>query len=301
MEKQNVTSAIWLKIIGLIILVVAVTLITVKFTAKSSPVSTANQKSSYDKVMNSGVIRACYIIYAPAMMKDPNTGALSGIFYETLNKAASNMGLKVDWVAEVGWGEAIEALNSDKCDIIGSDAWSNSTRGKGAEFIQPVYYSAINAYARANDTRFDKDILTANNANYKLVTIDGETSQVIAMQKFPNAKTLQLPQSTDVSQLFVNVADGKGDITFQEASTAYLYMKNNPGKIKNISPAKPVVVYGNVMMVKKGEFAFKTALDNAIIELLSNGYADDVINKYEKEFPGGFYRVAAPYMVPQTK
>lgn len=287
----------WLKILGVAVLTIVVSLITVKLAAPSK--NTDVKTSVYDNVLKSGVIRACYVVYPPALIKEPNTGKISGIFVEALNKAAENMGLKVDWVAEVGWGEQIEALNSGKCDIIGSDSWSNSTRGKSAEFIQPLYYSAINAYVRANDTRFDNDLAVANNASYKMVTIDGETSQVIAAQKFPNAKTLQLPQLTDVSQLFVNVADGKADMTFQEASTAFQYMKNNPGKIKNASPTRPIVVYGNVMMVKKGEFTFKSAVDNAMTELLSNGFIDDTISKYEKDFPGGFYRVSAPYLVPQ--
>ena len=285
------------KVLGVVALTVVVSLITVKSagTAKNA----VPDSSVYTRVLSSGTIRACYIVYPPALIKDPNTGKLSGVFFDTLNKAAENMGLKVDWNTEVGWGDAIEALNANKCDIVGSDAWSNSTRGKSAEFIQPIYYSAINAYARANDNRFDTDITIANNANYRLVTLDGETSQVIASQKFPNAKTLQLPQLTDVSQLFVNVADGKGDMTFQEAITANQYMKNNPGKIKNVSVRKPIVVYGNVMMVKKGEFTFKSAIDNAIIELLNNGYVDGTINNYEKEYPGGFYRVAVPYVVSQ--
>lgn len=289
----------WLKILGVIILTIVVSLMTIRLAARSNNTSVSSNVNVYDNVFKKGVIRACYVVYPPAVIKDPNTGIISGIFVEALDKAAENMGLKVDWIAEVGWGDQIEALNSNKCDIIGSDSWSNSTRGKSAEFVQPVYYSAINAYVRASNNRFDNNIAVANNANYKLVTIDGETSQVIAAQKFPNAKTLQLSQLTDTSQLFVNVADGKADMTFQEASTAYQYMKNNPGKIKNISTLKPIVVYGNVMMIKKGEFTFKTAIDNAIVELLSNGFVDDVINKYEKDYPGGFYRVAAPYVAPQ--
>jgi polar amino acid transport system substrate-binding protein len=237
------------------------------------------------------------VVYPPASIKDPNTGKLSGVFVETLNKAAENMGLKVDWNAEVGWGDMIEALNSNKCDIIGSPAWSNSTRGKSAEFSEPVYYSAINAYVRADDNRFNSDITIANNAAYKLATVDGETSQIIASRQFPNAKTLQLPQSTDVSLMLLNVADGKADMAFLEPSVASAYLKNNPGKIKSVSNLKPVVVYGNVMLIKKGEFAFKSTIDNAIIELLNNGYVDSVINGYEKSYPGGFYRVAAPYVV----
>ena len=285
----------WLKVVGVIVLVVVVTLITGRFSGPSQVGNTGN--SVYDKVMASGVIRACYTAFPPAFIIDPNTKKLSGIFYETLNKAAQNMGLKVDWSTEVGWGDAIGALNSGKCDIIGSDSWSNSTRGKSADFIQPIFYSSINAYVRINDNRFDKDINVANNANYKLVTLDGESSSVIAAQDFPNAKTLALPQLTDVSQLFVNVVDGKGDMTFQDSSTADQYIKNNPGKIKLVST--PLVVYGDVMMVKKGEFSLKTSLDNAINELHNNGYINSVISKYEKEYDVSFHRVAAPYKIAQ--
>jgi ABC-type amino acid transport substrate-binding protein len=223
---------------------------------------------------------------------------MSGVFVDTLNKAAENMGLKVNWNAEVGWGEMIEALNSNKCDIIGSPAWSNSTRGRSAEFAQPIYYSAINAYVRASDNRFDNDIYVANNVNYKIATVDGETSQLIASRQFPNAKTLELPQLTDVSQMLLNVADRKADMAFLEPTIANEYIKNNPGRVKNVSINKPVVIYGNVMMVKKGEFTFKTTIDNAITELLNNGYIDGLIDTYEKDYPGGFYRVAVPYVVP---
>ncbi len=293
MENNNSTH--WSKVIGVIVLTIIVSFLTVKLSDPSSAGSASS--AVYDKVVSSGTIRACYVVYPPASIKDPNTGKLSGVFVETLNKAGENMGLKVLWNTEVGWGEMIEALNSDKCDIIGSPAWSNSTRGKSAEFSQPVYYSAINAYVRADDYRFDRDIAVANNASYKLVTVDGETSQVIASRQFPNAKTLQLPQSTDVTLMLLNVADGKGDMTFLEPSVASAYIKNNPGKVKSISTLKPVVVYGNVMLIKKGEFTFKSAVDNALIELLNNGFVDEVISNYEKEYPGGFYKVAMPYII----
>src|SRR3989338_386085 len=294
---MNMENTNWAKIAGVVVLTIVVSLLTVKFSGSSMTGSNGN--SVYNKVVSSGTIRACYVVYPPASIKDPNTGKLSGVFVETLNKAAENMGLKVDWNTEVGWGDMIEALNSSKCDIIGSPAWSNSTRGKSAEFSQPVYYSAINAYVRASDNRFNGDITIANNASYKLATVDGETSQVIASRQFPKAQTLQLPQLTDVSQMLLNVVDGKADMAFLEPTVANLYIKNNPGKIKNVSVLKPVVVYGNVMLIKKGEFTFKSAIDNAIIELLNNGYVDGVINNYEKDYPGGFYRVSVPYVVSQ--
>jgi polar amino acid transport system substrate-binding protein len=296
-KLKNMQNSNWLKNVGVVVLVVVVSLVTVKMSGPS--VANTIGSSVYTKVVASNVIRACYVVYPPASIKDPNTGKLSGVFVETLEKAAENMGMKVDWNAEVGWGEMIEALNSNKCDIIGSPAWSNSTRGKSAEFSQSVYYSAINAYVRASDNRFNTDLTVANNASYKLATVDGETSQVIASRQFPNAKTLQLPQSTDVSQMLLNVVDGKADMAFLEPTVANSYIKNNPGKVKNVSVIKPVVIYSNVMLIKKGEFTFKSTIDNALIELLNNGYVESVINKYEKEYPGGFYRVAPAYVVSQ--
>ncbi|HCU00255.1 TPA: hypothetical protein DIC20_00950 [Candidatus Dependentiae bacterium] len=294
---ENIMRNNWLKILGVVVLTVVVSLITIKVGSPSK--NTAISSNVYDSVLKSGVIRACYVVYPPASIKDPNTGKMSGVFVDTLNKAAENMGLKVDWNAEVGWGDMIEALNSNRCDIIGSPAWSNSTRGRSAEFAQSIYYSAINAYVRANDSRFDNNINLANNKIYKIATVDGETSQLIASRQFPNAQTLQLPQSTDVSQMLLNVADGKADMAFLEPTIANEYMKNNPGKVKNVSVDKPVVIYGNVMMIRKGEFAFKTMMDNSITELLNNGYIDGVIDQYEKDYPGGFYRASVPYVVPQ--
>jgi polar amino acid transport system substrate-binding protein len=290
----------WGKFLGTIILTIIISIISVKMLVPNAQIL-SKTSSVYDRVLKAGTIRACYVVYPPASIKDPNTGEMSGVFVETLNKAAENMGLKVDWNAEVGWGEMIEALNSDRCDIIGSPAWSNSTRGRSAEFANPVYYSAINAYVRANDNRFDNNLQIANDKKYKLATVDGETSQVIASRQFPNAQTLQLPQSTDVSLMLTNVADGKADMAFLEPTVANAYIKNNPGKIKNISVNKPVVVYGNVMMIKKGELTFKTTIDNALNELLNNGFVDESINKYEAAYPGGFYRAAPAYIVPGSR
>jgi len=287
----------WLKILGIIILTIVVSLITIKFVTPSKNIDI--RSSVYDNVLNSGIIRACYVVYPPASIKDPNTGEMSGIFVDTLDKAAENMGFEVNWIAEVGWGEMIEALNSNRCDIIGSPAWSNSARGRSAEFSQPIYYSAINAYVRMDDDRFNSDIKIANNEKYKLATLDGETSQLIASRQFPNAQTLQLPQTSDVSQMLLNVVGKKVDMAFLEPTIANEYMRNNPGKVKNVSVDKPVVVYGNIMMVKKGEFSFKTAIDNAIIELLNNDSINELIDQYEIKYPGGFYRVAPSYIIPK--
>lgn len=286
----------WSKIVGIVVLVIVVSFATVKFT-DSAP--SALGSTAYDRIVSSGEISVCYVITPPSLIKDPNTGELSGVSYEVLEQAAKNLGLKLSWDYEVGWGEMIEALNSDKCDIVGSALWGNSNRGKTADMTIPLFYSAINAYVRGNDFRFDGNLKVVNNSQYTLATIDGTTPQLIATRQFPNAETLDLPQNSDASLLLVNVTNGKADMTFVEAATANLYSRNNPGKLRAVTNIKPVAIYEDVMLVKKGEYKLKGTIDGALKELLYGGFVDDVIDKYEEKYPGGFYRVAAPYVIPE--
>ena len=286
----------WWGIVAVAVVVsVIISLIVVRIAV---PSGAAQAQSVYDKVMTSGVITACYVEYPPSLIKDPNTGKLSGIFYDALNKAASNMGLTVDWNVEEGWADLIPSLNAGKCDIIGSPAWDNSTRGKSALFSVPLFYSAINAYVRVNDNRFNGNPFIANNSQYTVVDEDGETSQVIVGQYFTNAKVVTIPQNNDVSEMLLDVVDKKADMAFVENSIANQFLATHPGTLKNVSPSSPVAVYGNVYMVKEGEFEFQSAIDAAMNELLRSGYIHQLIVQYGKSYPGGFYEVAPPYLQP---
>jgi polar amino acid transport system substrate-binding protein len=281
---------------GALPLVLAITASTL--LASCDGITTApKQASVYDRVMKTGVIRAAYISYPPALMKDTKTGKMSGIFVDVLEKAAANLGLKVQWTEEVGWGSQIEGLAADRYDIIGSPVWANPTRGKLTTLSRPVYYSGIGIYVRADDTRFapaaDGSWSSLNNANVKIATIDGETGDLIARTQFPTAQRDSLPQNADISQLFLEVAGGKADAFFAEPYFALEYYKHNPHNIKNIAEQHPIKTLGNVYMMKANEPQLKQMIDVAIEDLINSGYVDEELHKYE----GGstFYRSALEY------
>ena len=75
---MNMENTNWAKIAGVVVLTIVVSLLTVKFSGSSMTSSTGS--SVYNKVVSSGTIRACYVVYPPASIKDPNTGKLSGVF-----------------------------------------------------------------------------------------------------------------------------------------------------------------------------------------------------------------------------
>lgn len=282
------------KVISLIILILVVTFVGTRlFLPKSN--FTSNDLAQ--KVLASKEIRVGYVVYPPQLIKDPNTGQLSGIFYDALNEAGAKLGVKVNWVAETGWGTMLQDLKAGRFDMIGSPVWQSSPRSTQASFTIPLMYSVIGVYARPGEHRFDNDYAVINSPSVKISVIDGELSQTIAKEQFPKAQIVSLPQNASVSQSMLNVASGKADVAFIELPLANDYLKSNPGAIRNVQPANPLRINGNVMVLPQNQATFKEMLDTAIGEELNSGYIDSLVEKYGQK--GQLYPVARSYTLPR--
>lgn len=254
----------------------------------------------YDRVESTKVLRAAYITYPPAVIVDKKTNKLSGTFVEVLERAAQNLGWKVQWTEEVGWGAQIEGLKNDRYDIVGSPVWANPTRAQLTTLSRPVYYSGIGIYVRPNDRRFDRAIGSINDAGVKIATIDGETADLIARTQFPLAQRVSLPQLASISEMFLQVQTRKADVAFAEPYFGFEFLRANPNTVTNIATTAPIKTLGNCYMFKAGEFQLKQALDVAIEDLQNSGFVDQVIAKYEPA-PNTFYRVAQPYRIVDVR
>jgi ABC-type amino acid transport substrate-binding protein len=254
----------------------------------------SSSPSIYSQVRSAGTLRAAYAVGAPLFSIDPNTKVKSGVFFDVVTIAAAKLGLAVNWTDEVGYGEMIQGLNAGRYNIVGSGIWINAGRGKDADFTIPIYYDAVLPYVREGDTRFDRDLAALNSAEFTISTMDGELGATIAKTDFPKAKTEALPQNSDFSQLILNVTSKKADIVFLSVGAARQFQVANPGQIRAVNPRNPIRVYPVAIMLPKGDYELKQALDYAITEMLNNGEIEAILKKYEKA-PGSFFRVAPPY------
>jgi len=297
MNNENRQSSV--RNLALVIVIAVVTSIVVTLVTRGisqGPRITTEQGviNAKERVHKTKVIRAAYAIYPPASIKNPNTGEISGICVDVLEKAAENLGFKVEWTEEVPWGNMIAGLQSERYDMIGSAVWANASRAKGADFSIALYYNGVGIYARANDDRFPNGLASLramDESKLKISVIDGEMSDLIAQTDFPKAQRVGLPQLSEGSQLLLEVATGKADITFVQPFTANEYLQANPGSVKNISPDRPIRVFPVVYMVKDGEYEFRMMLDVALEELVNFGFVNRMIEKYAPDDPG-LYRVA---------
>lgn len=262
----------------------------------SREISQNANDSSYERVIDSGILKVAYISYPPSFSHNPQNNELSGIFYDVLSEIGKNMELEIEYTEETSWGTMIESVNSGRADLIAAGIWPNGTRGKFADFTTPIYFSPIFAYVRADDSRFDSGFDLINDATTTIATIDAEMTSIIAKADFPMAAISSLPQSTDVSQVLLEVATGKADVTFVETAVAERFISKNPGEIKKIPNAAPVRVFPNVMLMRKGEYKLKTALDTAINELIYTGRVDYIISRHEV-YKGSLLRKQIPYLI----
>lgn len=250
----------------------------------------------HNRVIKSGTIRVGYVNVAVAFDVDPKTGEVSGIFADIIREMAKNMNLKLEFVEEVGWGTMIAGLQTKRYDMMASPVWPNSSRARQTTFSNPAYYSAIGIWVKENENRFSPagGWASLNDPKVKIGAIDGSTAETITITQFPNAQLITYPELAAEGQLFLDVTSGKIDAFFEEPAKGLLYVKNNPGQIKNIAAKHPVKVFPNVFMMPGGSYRMKEMIDTALAEVQNSGFVDRVLAKHEPA-PKAYYRVAQPY------
>jgi ABC-type amino acid transport substrate-binding protein len=280
--------------IGISLGIVITALVFAVMTARPNIPASTSPETTYARILKTGKIRCGYFVAPPGIIKDPNTGKLSGYAYDITNAAAEKLGLSVDWSQEVDFGTMTQGLLDRRYDAVCSGVWDTAGRAREADFSIPFAYTPVMAYVRANDKRFDDNPGAINNPDVKIAVIDGENAQQIARISFPHAALSPLPQLAGVSGLLMEVASGKADMTFTYPDNFLSFEAQNPGVLRPVAMDRPLRAFGNTLMIAKNAGDLKSALDAAIRELLNEGTVDHILNNYHT----GAYRVAPDYLTP---
>ena len=273
----------------LMVIVIAV-FVAVQFTGGEK--KSVEEETVYDRVMKTGKIRCGYFNWYPSFIKDPKTGQFKGIAYDSFTEIGKLLGLKVEWVEEVGLGEYPAALENGRIDMMCSSIWLTSERARAADFTSPLFYLPLYPYVQKGDNRFNEGVEVANNPKYTVSVLEGGATESIKRQLLSKAKDLTLPLLTPPSDLFLTLQTGKADIVIYDSFTYGDYNKNNPNKIIPISD-KPLKIFPNVAGVAIGEHDFRRMINNAITELELTGTLDKIIKKHD--IYGTLINVNKPY------
>ncbi|MCB1538662.1 MAG: amino acid ABC transporter substrate-binding protein [Rhodospirillales bacterium] len=264
----------------------------------SVPALSADQKeSAYDRVMRTGVLRCAYGLWEPAVMRDPNTGEMSGIMYDLMQEIGKALNLKIEYNLEVDWSQIAEALQAGKADAHCAGIWATPARGRRLAFTDPISFLPATAFVREGDTRFDHKPEAINDPTVTIAIIDDDVSQEIASRDYPLAKTVSRPQIGAVEDLLVMVMTGKADVTFDGPDRFEAFNRSNPGKIRMVPTARPIRIFPNTIAVDIHEHEMVHMLNTAIHQMQDNGTFDRLKKKYgAKGYPVDFLLpVERPY------
>ena len=218
-----------------------------------------------------------YIVYPPLLEKDTETGELSGVSYDIVTAIAEKLGREVEWTEEVGWGTALEGLNTNRYDVLGTQMWPNEAREKVAEFSLAPMDSVLYPYVRADDSRFDNDLSKLNTPDVRVSAVDGELAVFIAAEDYPEAELKALPQLASYAEMFLNIVQNKADVSFTEPASANDFLENNPGTLKQLE-VEPVRSFGNSFAFAKND-PLLPEWNQAINELVADGTILEILEK----------------------
>ncbi len=283
-----------------ILLVVFFSLLTAFATTRyMSPTNVgqiAAKESVYERVLRTGTLRCGYQYSDAAVMRDEKTGEIYGPWVDLMKAIGEATGLKVEWVAQVGWDDVGAALKSQKIDAMCAGMWTSAVKSKEISFTNPLAYQAVEAFVRGDDHRFDANLQTANDPHIKIAVIENDNSDFITHQDFPQAERIALGQmnGTD-SDLMMHVMSGKADMTFSVTGLWRQFNKSNPDKIRRAAPDTKLRVFGLALAVDNAEPRLLQVLNAAEQEIQNSGKADKIFDVANQTWPDMFIKPLKPF------
>ncbi len=262
------------------------------------PARAAQAESAYDRVMRTGVLRCGYAMWPRWVERDPNTGAMSGVWVDFVEAVAQNMHLKVDWTAEVNPGDFATALNTGKIDAFCLAAAATGSRLAQAYFSTPAVYAAFDVYVRADDTRFDSGLAALDDPSVRISGVEGDETGIVVRRRFPHATLVEVSGAEGGAGMMMNLKTGKADAAITDIMTVRAFNDSHGAALKRIGGLQPLVVFGASMVLPLGEATFLQVVDSTIRDLLNLGVVEQLMAKHGFRPGDDYMPVALPYAVP---
>jgi len=271
----------------------------------SFPVLAADPKeSAYDRVMRTQTLRCGFGAWEPGVTRDPQTGQMKGIFVDLIEEMARMAKIKIEWTAEVDWGQISQALQSGKVDAFCSGMAGDAARGKYLAYSIPMSYWSFDVIVREDDDRFPKDrpltLADINKPEFATAYTEGDVLETIKQTELPLVRGVPLPPLGTPADNLMNVLTKKTDlVVFPRVMIQNYERVNGTGKLRLLKMEKPLRVYGNVLAVDIRERELAGLIDSALAELVNSSGYDRIMAGYEKDYPGAFLRPKKQYDLPE--
>lgn len=233
-----------------------------------------------EKLRKEHVIDAGYIIYPPAVIRDPNTGKLSGHFIHAIEAIAKEANATVRY-HEVTWATFVPELQSGKFDVTIAATYVTIPRALAVTYTRPLFYLGSAALVRADEKRFSK-LEDMDRPDVVVALTQGTAEAQIAEREFKKARRSVIA-SPDLNLAFLEVVAGRADAALNDEVMAREFAKRHPGT-KVILDNPPFNLTAVAWPVRQGDQDWLNFLNSALSYLETTGQ----LRKFEARYGAGW-------------
>lgn len=215
------------------------------------------------RVRAAGVIRVANTQASPPWSMIDNRKQVVGFDVEFAREIARRIGVpRVEFVPG-RFADFVAGVQASKYDVVIAGQTATEERKRVVDFSNPYQAIAVSVFARPSRAGEYKSLEDLRGK--RVAVTAGTTQEKLVREKVPGA-TVKTYDNGTLALLDVGV--GRADVgVFNRYVGAYLAEKNGLG----VTPAFNVGVEFNSMSFRKGETAFKAAVDRALAEMLEDG------------------------------
>ena len=264
---------------GRLLLLLAILLFTPSW-ANAADVS----ESAYARVLRTGTLRCGYMVWPPHIVKDVNTGKLSGLSYDLIEAVAHTLNLKVEWSAEYSIGQQVEALKSGRADALCLDGpWTRSAMPY-LTYTTPYWFTPNYIYMREGSVLASANYLKQLNTETRTFSaLDGDSSLDLVQALLPQAHLLTLPGSAEPALILENVVTGKSDAVITDPITISHFNQGRPVKLQAAGDGSSVAVFPVFISLLPDETQLADMLSRAINFANETGQIRQIIQAYDPD------------------
>jgi polar amino acid transport system substrate-binding protein len=232
---------------------------------------------SLQRVLQSGELKVGYAVVPPWIIKDPNTGKLSGSCIETIEEIARLAGLKLTLV-EATWTTFVAGLQTGQYDLSIVPAYVTISRAKAMNFTRPVSYTGNTVVIRSEESRFLK-LQDLDQPGVTIAVIQGTQDHEFALKTFTRA-IVKAISSQDIPILFAEVSARRVDAALADTYNARNFVRQHPD-VREMMPDKPYSILPAAWSVRYDDVALWQFINSALIYLEGNGVLQTLDRKYD--------------------
>lgn len=248
-----------------------------------------SSNNSLDRIIDQKVLKVGYIVFPPAISKDPNTNELSGHFVDTINEIADQINVEVEFI-ETEWSTFTLDLNSNRFDVSIAPTFITIPRAKEVTFSDPLFYAGNSAIVKTGETRFSS-IESIDKEGVTVAVTIGEAGQEYADKNFTKATIKKFP-NTNQATTFQTVISGQADIALGDAYATSQFASNNL-QVEDLFKSNPYNLTPVAWAIKKGNTQLLEFVNQSISVLDSQGK----LIEFEKKAGANWLHLKTEYIL----